>query len=168
MRTIERTWDRNEKENTVSKCFASLCFSETMWGTHNDRKKNVSNKRQQITLYIKSHTHSHWRRKEYDELRKPPWKISTTFYLACRFFIPFVRSFVLFFLASPFRIHFVRLLIFKPSKASCRCACWYRFNDENVATAARVVQYIRYEIDDESKVKCTHSTQEKYSFSEIK
>lgn len=39
MRTIEWTWDRNEKENIVSKCFASLCFSETLWRTYNDKKK---------------------------------------------------------------------------------------------------------------------------------
>ena len=165
MQTIERTWDRNEKENTVSKCFASLCFSETMWRTYNDKKRTSAtndNKLHYILNRIRIPIDAERNTLSWEN---PHEKYQRHFISHAGFF-PFVRSFF-----SSWRrlFEFISLDCWfsskaKPSKASCRCACWYRFNDENVATAARVVQYIRYENDDESKVKCTHSTQEKYSF----
>lgn len=104
------------------------------------RRRKKLYKRQQIILYRKSYTHSHWRIKEYVELRKPPWKISTTFISGTQVLFFFCRF------ALPFRIHFVRL-DFKWNIFSM-CMLVQIRRHENVATAARVVQYIRYENDE--------------------
>lgn len=58
MRTIERTWD-------IENWRASSLWFAAMLDIFQDEKRKTPHERQQITLYIKSDTHTHWRIKEY-------------------------------------------------------------------------------------------------------